>query len=118
MHLSDLDSYQEVWSANLLPDHQSTEKSTTKVSSFVIGFKRMYISFLKFRMTFALIKYLEKSPSHNREFPFAARKCVTVESCVVCSPPPPPPFLLHHRLVVVDLHKECKKMCRYRRSVF
>ena len=29
----------------------------------------MYISFLKFRMTFTLTKYLEKSSSPDRDFP-------------------------------------------------
>ena len=49
------------------------ETSTTKSVVFGSGSKETCISFLKFRMTFTLTKYLEKNPSHGRYFPFIVR---------------------------------------------
>ena len=52
--------YQKVWLATFcqLPSQQKRQRR--RVSSFGIGFKGMYICFLKFRMMFTLTKYLEK----------------------------------------------------------
>ena len=74
MYLSCPPLYQEVWSAQLLLDDQSTETSMPKsVFPLVSVSKGCTSIFSKFRMTFTLTQYLRKSPSHNRDFPFFAR---------------------------------------------
>ena len=42
----------------------------------------MHTSFLKFRMTFTLTKYFEKSSDHDLDFPFTVRKELILNSPV------------------------------------
>ena len=108
--------YQEVWSAHLLPDDQSTERSTTKSIFLWYRFQRDVHLFLKLRMTFTLTKYLEKSPSRNRDLPFTVgNELLTYAHLSRWSidPPPPPPPLPRHRtlfwpaLVIPDQWVPC-----------
>ena len=73
MYLSSLSLYQEVWSPTRSQLPSRLERQRRSVSFFDIGFKGMYISFLKFRMTFTLTKYVEKRSSHDGDFPFSVR---------------------------------------------
>ena len=58
---------------HLLPAAQSTDTPTKKSVFLRYQFQRMHISLLKFRMTFIVTKYLEKSSSHDPDFPFTVR---------------------------------------------
>ena len=58
---------------HLLPVVQSTETSRTKSVFLPYRFQRDVHPFLKFRITFTLTKFLEKSLPQNQDFPFTVR---------------------------------------------
>ena len=77
--------YQEVWSATFcqLPSQQKRQRR--RASSFGVGLKWMHISCVKLGVTFTFTKYSEKSPSHDRGFPFTARNEL-IETAVQSTP--------------------------------
>ena len=79
-----------------------------------MGFKGIFISFVKVRMTFTLTQYLEKRSFHDRDVPFAViRALENVLFCLDMSHSACKPAVLFYRkkLLSFSSHDVCVCVC-------